>query len=125
MGYAVSYNSTMDIDWVLAIRLAVGASGAFLAGVTLMVVINYYKAWMRHPRTEPWHGLLPFHVLTVSLSYDLLLVYATINALIRTEEGGPLSIWRLCMVVPAIVLGFLAMYVMTKLRIRGGLKEDI
>ncbi len=113
----------MDIDFVLAVRLIIGASAAFLAGVTLVVTRNYYLAWKRRA-PGPWTGLLPLHVLTISLSYDILLVYTTISALIRTEEGGPLSWWRVIMVASAIVFGFIAMYVMTQLRRHGGLRED-
>ena len=103
------------MDWVLVLRLAIGAGSSFLLGMIIVVNVTYYKYW-RQNRHAGWKGLLPFHVFAVSLSYGLLLAYATIAVVQVTVRGTPIVWWRVGTLIPAILLGLVAMYIIFQLR---------
>lgn len=86
----------------LALRLPVWIVGGFVLGATFMVAVRHLQAW----RHSPAKRLLPLHVWTIALSYDLLLV----ALLTRT---GPAD-WRAGIYIPAILLGAAGMVVMLR-----------
>lgn len=104
-------------------RMILTAMSSLLFGWTLVVSLAYLHAWRTHPRHD-WRGLLPLHVFTVSLSYDLLLLYATIEVYLRIEDDADSAFWRGMILIPAYALGFIAMYAIGKLRWKKRLVEQ-
>lgn len=98
----MSYHGRMD--YVTLVRMVVTAISAFLIGCTLIVAVTYSRGW-RPGRA----GLLPAHVFVVSISYAMLLTYATIDVGSRVDEGLGLT-WRIPLIFPAQILGLLAMW---------------
>lgn len=97
---------------VLWLRLVMSSMSAFLAGVSWVVVIGYFRYWyaLDAATKKEWLGLLPLHVFCIAASYNLLLVYATIETFIRIGHGGHTT-WRAWVLIPAYVLGLLSMQV--------------
>lgn len=86
------------------VQLLLSAS-AFLFGMTLVVSIKY---WLRWKRLRPQPALLPLHIWTVALSYDLLLLGVAFQALTRVRW------WHPYIYLPAMLLGAVAMVVIVK-----------
>lgn len=84
------------------LRLVVWVVGGFVLGATFMVAMRHLRMW----RESTHKRLLPLHVWTIALSYDLLLA----ALLSRT---GPAD-WRAFIYIPAILLGAVAMVVMLR-----------
>lgn len=113
----------MDIEVAILLwRMLLLSMSSFLSGCTITISWTYYRAWKRRDKRD-WRGLLPLHVATIALSYNLLLVYSTIETWMRigTAEDAPL--WRAVVLIPAYGLGFVAMRAMWKLRRRKRLVE--
>lgn len=110
------------MDWLLFARLLLTSMSAFLVGTTLVISVTYFNAWRRRGVTT-WRGLLPLHVFAVTLSYDLLLIYATIEITFRLADESPAS-WRLPLLAVAYVLGLVAMHTIFKFRQKHRLRED-
>ncbi len=85
-------------------RLLVWLLGGGLVSLTFMVVWDHLRTWRR--KGKDMRRMLPLHVWTVALSYDLLVI----TVLSRT---GPLG-WRAFIYVPALLIGVFAMYVLVK-----------
>ena len=100
------------------------ALSSFLAGYTFMIAVRYSRRWAKLPRSEKksWRGFLPLHVWTVSLSYCLLLTSATIEIYTRLGSGVAGPTWRSAVLLPAYILGVVAMISINRLAIRGRLK---
>lgn len=99
---------------ILLVRSALLSMSGLLMGITLVVAIMFFRAWRQTVNT-PRSGLLPFHVWTIALSYDLLLASATVEVLIRVNADAHPS-WRLFVLTPAYVLGITAMYAVLRLQ---------
>lgn len=87
------------LEWL---RLPVWILGGFVLGATFMVAMRHLRMW----RESTHKRLLPLHVWTIALSYDLLLA----ALLTRTEPAD----WRAFIYIPAILLGAVAMVVMLR-----------
>lgn len=102
----------MDADfWYRMVLLSLSS---FLFGTTLVISVQYYFAWRR--RNSDWRGLLPLHVATVSLSYNLMLLYSTVETMLRIGDDTDTPWWRAAILIPAYITGFIAMYVIGRLR---------
>jgi hypothetical protein len=90
---------------------------AFLAGVSWVVVVGYFRYWyaLDVATKKEWLGLLPVHVFCVAASYNLLLVYATIETYIRIGHDSHTT-WRAWILIPAYLLGVAAMAVIHRRR---------
>jgi len=104
-------------------RMVLLALSGFLGGTTIVIALKYYHAWRTHTR-EDWRGLLPLHVFTVSLSYNFLLLYSTVETYLRIGTDDDIPWWRAALLIPAYVFGFVAMRAMWKLRRKKRLVED-
>lgn len=86
-------------DSLLLGRLVVWLLGGYLLGTSLIVTYEHFRVW-RAGRGR----LLPLHVWSVAVSYDLLIVIV----LTRT---GPLDA-QAVIYIPALLLGCVAMTVL-------------
>lgn len=92
----------MTDAWVLLLfRILLRIAGGFLLGSTLLVVWTHIKEWRRRDG-----ALLPLHVWSIALSYDLFL-FLTMTRI------WPLD-WRTPFLVIAIGLGSVGMLVLLK-----------
>lgn len=113
------------MEWLWWMRWIVLAMSGFLAGTTAVIATRYAVIWSRVPAEQKsqHRGLLPLHVWLVTLSYDLLLASATVEVWTRmTVAAGPS--WRVFVLLPAYVLGVLAMIVIYRRRVSGRLENS-
>lgn len=75
-----------------------------LIGLSAVVVYRYMRRW-RDLRKEHGPRLLPLHIWSVALSYDLLLVGVYLQVLVK------LRWWHPIVYIPAVILGIYAMIV--------------
>ena len=105
----------MDADTATLLwRLLLTSMSSFLVGSTIVICTRYYRLW--RASSHDWRGLLPLHVVVVTLSYDLLLIYATIEIYMKIGDDTDAAFWRGALLLPAYVFGFLAMYTISQLR---------
>lgn len=97
----------------LATQLLVSAMSAFLMGFVLVIAWRYMRVYARAPRD--WRRLLPAHVWTIALSYDLLLLYATVEVYLRAADPDATLSWRAPILIVAYVLGVIAMAIIGRL----------
>jgi hypothetical protein len=86
-----------------AAHVTVYILGGFVLGSTLLVAAQYFARWRSAPSGR---RLLPLHVWTLAVSYDLLLL----SQLSRFEPFD----WRTFLYVPALLLGDAAMIAMLR-----------
>jgi len=94
----------MFLTWV------VGLMAAGLMGFTFIVAMRYWASYhISVTRGRVRRGLLPLHVWTIALSYDLLLLAVVIQMAVRTRW------WHVVLFLPALFLGIIAMAVISRL----------
>ena len=97
----------------MTLDLALRGLGAFLGGglalLTTVVLVRYFREWRRTPGRA---GLLPLHVFLVAASYDLMVLGFTLGIATRPAS------WRAAIIIPALVLGLAAMFVMVTFHLR-------
>ena len=101
------------MDLLTFVRFTLTAVSGFLFGYVLFVAWSYMRLYARAPRD--WRKLFPLHVWTVAVSYVMLVAYATIDMVNRTE-ATEISPWRIPVLFVADTLGIIAMYTIDRLR---------
>lgn len=107
------WRTVVAMDYVMTVRMIITAMSGFLVGTTLVVAAVYARQSFRARGTRD--GLLPAHVWTVALSYDLLLLYASIEVGMRVDDATQVT-WRSPVLGAAYVLGLIAMWKIGSLR---------
>lgn len=105
-------------------RMVLLTLSSFLVGMTLVISVRHYFVWQRRS-SDDWRGLLPLHVAAIALSYDLLLIYATIETLLRIEDDADVVWWRGAILVPAYITGYVAMFIIGRLRSKNKLIDNV
>lgn len=109
----------MGIDWLFGVKSLLIGLGAFTMGVSFVVVFRFIRYTWFQGRV----GLLPLHVWTVALSYNVLMGMAITGRL--SSLGDPL--WRWTAYSLAAVSGAVAMFVVAKQQFansQGRLQQD-
>ena len=101
-------------------RMVLLSLSSFLIGSTLVISARYFFAW--RVRRNDWRGLLPLHVFVVALSYDLMMVYSTVETYLRIGDNADVPWWRAALLVPAYITGFIAMWSIARLAAQRRLK---
>lgn len=110
----------MDADfWYRMVLLSLSS---FLVGSTFVISVRYFFAWRK--RDHDWRGLLPLHVFVVTVSYDLMLIYSTVETMLRINDDADTVWWRAALLVPAYATGFVAMWSIARLRAKKRLVEN-
>ena len=86
-----------DMDFIG--RLVVWVLGGYLLGTSLIITLEHLRVWRRNQS-----HLLPLHVWTVAVSFDLLIVHVLTLA-------GPLD-WRAFIYLPGLLLGCISMTIL-------------
>lgn len=110
------------MDAEFAYRMILLSLSSFLIGATAVISVRYFIAWRE--RRADWRGLLPMHVALVTTSYDLMLIYATIETMLRISDDADVVWWRGALLIPAYITGYVSMWAISRLAAKRRLKVD-
>jgi hypothetical protein len=85
-------------------------AGSIVVGLTVLTVSIYasvFALYLRRYGRHDWRGLLPRHVITISISYTMMIVGSIVDIAIRVDE--PIT-WRTPVYLLTYLLGAWAMW---------------
>lgn len=97
--------------WTNAFRALLLAQAGFTLGLIGLVIFAYLRVWRRVDKSR---GLLPIHVVAVSVAHSMLIIAAVVEMYGRF--GEPFS-WRLPFLLVAMVVSDAALFTVMKLQV--------